>query len=372
MNIALISDTFYPELNGVANSLYQIATTLSLDPSHSVHILTSSSVQRPEHHYTLQHLHITTCKAFSIPFYPEVRISLCFPSQVQSWLTQHQIEAIYIATESVLGFASINAAQKLNLKIVTGFHTNFHAYTRDYRLPWLQQLAQKYLYYFHKNSHHILTPSAEQVALLQQWGLAKATLLERGINQTLFSPEHRDIQWRHSNQIPEDALIVLYVGRLAPEKNLSLYFSTLKLIQEQHPNALGVLVGSGPIEHSLKEQHPNCLFLGPKRDIELARVYANADLFLFPSLSETFGNVILESMASGTVVMSYNYAAAKKFIQSQHNGFTAIYNDPQDFQKIALIAAQSTHSPAIRQAARESISHLSWSSISQEFIRFLS
>jgi glycosyltransferase involved in cell wall biosynthesis len=162
--------------------------------------------------------------------------------------------------------------------------------------------------------------------------------------------------------------VVLYVGRLAPEKNLPLVLEAFAAMHAANPATRLVLVGDGPDRAALQAAHPQAIFCGMRSGTDLARHYASADVFLFPSLTETFGNVTLEAMASGLAVLAYHYAAAEDLIRNGENGLTVAYNDAA-----AFIAAARRLSSDTRRAqqlgidARLTAQKMNWDAIHVRF-----
>ena len=174
---------------------------------------------------------------------------------------------------------------------------------------------------------------------LHEDGFDNLHVWPRGVYTDLFTPDHRTPELRHDWGLGDDDLAVLYVGRLAPEKNIDTAFEAFAAIRERHANARFILVGAGPAEARLREAHPEALFAGSQVGEALARHYASGDLFLFPSQTETFGNVTLEAMASGLPVISYDLAAAHELIDHEHNGLLAADGDKDAFIAQAVLCA---------------------------------
>jgi glycosyltransferase involved in cell wall biosynthesis len=203
---------------------------------------------------------------------------------------------------------------------------------------------------------------------LHNLGFRNVNYLGRGVDNQLFSPHHRSDELRRSWNVKQDDLVALYVGRIAPEKNLDLAIATFRTMKLEKPAMRFIIVGDGPICSMQRQANPDLMFCGTKTDHELARYYASADLFLFPSETETFGNVTLEAMASGLAVVAYNYAAAKMHIKHGQTGMLAPYGDSQAFTEVALhLIRTSQLIPAIRRSARESVTAVGWAPIVDRF-----
>ncbi|WP_172683198.1 glycosyltransferase [Verrucomicrobium spinosum] len=161
--------------------------------------------------------------------------------------------------------------------------------------------------------------------------------------------------------------MALFVGRVAAEKNLPLAVRAFQRIQELQPKARAVFVGDGPKAAWLKQRHPEFIHAGARTGEDLARHYASADLFVFPSLSETFGNVLTEALASRLVTVSYDYAAARQVVRHGVNGFVAPEKDEAAFLAATELALQHWNDGALRTAAHATALRLSWNAIIEQF-----
>jgi glycosyltransferase involved in cell wall biosynthesis len=285
----------------------------------------------------------------------------------QRWIDDRP-DVVYIATQGPLGWSAVRAAQLLEIPSCGGFHTNYDTYSKHYRIGRLQPLILHYLRRFHNRTSATLVPTGELRDRLQNLGFRNVNYLGRGVDSQLFSPHHRSNDLRHSWNAAQDDLIALYVGRIAPEKNLDLAIATFRAMKRENPTMKFVIVGDGPICSMQRQTNPDLIFCGIKTGHELARYYASADLFLFPSETETFGNVTLEAMASGLAVIAYNYAAAKMHISHGQTGILAPYGDSQAFIEAALHLIRMPRSiSSIRRSAREYVTAIGWAPIVERF-----
>ena len=258
--------------------------------------------------------------------------------------------------------------------MISGFHTNFQQYTGHYGITLLTRLLTNYLRWFHNASRMTLVPSLSQRCELQRRGFERLELLARGVDAGLFNPARRSDELRRSWGLAEQDIAVLHVGRLAAEKNLDLLVSTFQALQQQ---ATGlhlrlVVVGDGPLRERLQKQLPDALFCGIQRGETLAQHYASGDIFLFPSLSETFGNVLLEAMASGLGVVAFDQAAAAQHVEDGHNGMLASADDQRTFIEAAgWLMENSENLRRVRLNARQHAARQSWSSIVEQFEQHL-
>lgn len=356
MRIAIVTDTYRPDINGVAMTLERFVNELR-GRGHLVYVThTGESKCRGE----------DVTKSLPLPGYPEVRVGLPKKAKLVRRWTKKRPDVVYVATESPLGFSAIKAANKLGIPVAAGFHTNFHHYMQDYRLGKMRQSAMAYLRRIHTMATCTVVPSEDVRGMLAGEGFADVRVVGRGVDTRLFSPEKRCAELRMSWGARSGTPVVMIVGRVAPEKNLALAMKTFQAMQARIPDLIGVVVGDGPIREALSHEHRNILFVGAHTGEELARHYASADVVLFPSESETFGNVLLEGMASGAIVVAYDYAAAKEHVKDGENGLTAPKGDEEAFMDKALEALdaqkQGEHS-MIRSAAISTARQLSWEAI---------
>jgi glycosyltransferase involved in cell wall biosynthesis len=193
-------------------------------------------------------------------------------------------------------------------------------------------------------------------------------VVARGVDTNLFNPQRRSAELRASWGAAARDPVVLYVGRIAPEKNLPLLLTSFAMMKRQDPKVRLVLVGDGPASASLRRQHPEVVFAGMRTGEELAAHYASGDLFLFPSTTETFGNVTVEAMASGLAVAAYDYAAAREHIVHGQSGLLAPFGDARAFESIGgELVADAARTSMLRRNARLAAERIDWSSVNDAF-----
>lgn len=360
MRLLVITDTYPPDINGVSRTLFTLANGLAAR-GHEVEIVTTQAASEPE---ALKRHVVLACPLLG---YPGLRFGLSTPGRMRAMFESFQPDALYVATETPLGIASIWAARQMRIPVVSGFHTNFHSYLENYHLPGLESAAQKLLSYIHNLTARTLTPSADSAAMLERWGIHSVGILGRGVDTDLFSPARRSTALRAEWGADEKTPVALYVGRVAAEKNLALLMKAFAAFREKHPGAPCVVVGDGPKLKALRSEHPDYLYLGAKTGTELADCYASADVFVFPSISETFGNVVLEAMSSGLLPVAYDYAAPRLVIRQGVNGWLAAFDQEADFLTQTRQAAMTWHEPAPREAARAAAGDLGWRRVIEQF-----
>lgn len=362
MRFLLITDTYLPDINGVARTLATLAAGLH-KRGHVVEIVTTLEAGKGEAEEMKRHI----MKAMPLPGYPGLRIGFATTWQMQAMYEAFKPDALYVATETPLGIASIRAANKMGIPVVSGFHTNFQTYLEDYALPGLESVAQGLLRSIHNQTARTLTPSADTAAMLEKWGIRNVGVLGRGVDTDLFSPAQRSQALRQEWGADENTPVALYVGRVAAEKNLELLARAFAAFQETRPEAVCVVVGDGPRLKPLQTEHPHFKYMGARTGRELAECYASADVFVFPSITETFGNVVLEAMSSGLLPVAYDYAAPRLLIQQGENGLLAPFNDEASFLDQTRAAASRWSDQSVREAARHTAGDLGWRKVIEQF-----
>ena len=317
MRIGIVSETYPPEINGVALTVHGFAAGLAARG----HEITLARPCQPQHYPDEPGICVLELRGAALPRYPGLRFGLPAGAALRRQWTLTRPEVIYIATEGPLGWSAAGAARQLGIPLCSGFHTRFDHYASHYGASLLAPLLRTYLRRFHQRAAATLVPTDALAQELHAMGIRNARLLRRAVDTQLFHPNQRDDKLRHSWGVDAATPVVLYVGRIAPEKNLELAVQVFRAIQQRVPQARYVWVGDGPARAALETAHPDFIFAGVQRDEALARHFASADLFPFPSLSETFGNVILEALAAGLPVVAYAEGAAREHLIDGVNGY---------------------------------------------------
>ena len=357
MKIDIVTDTFVPDVNGVAMTLGRLTEGLRRR-GHRVHVIhTGISAKAGE----------TCVAAVPLPGYKEVRVGLPKPFELKARWLKRRPDAIYVATESPLGKSALKAANVLGIPVASGFHTNFHQYMAQYGMGGFHPMALAYLKNFHQRADCTLTPSRDMVERLANDGFQNVHLLGRGVDTDLFAPEKRCESLRASWGARAATPVAVMVGRVAPEKNFELAMHTFVQMRQVFPDVKCVVVGEGPLRERLSLKFPWVWFTGVRSGEELAKYYASADVLIFPSETETFGNVLLEAMASGLATVSYDYAAAALHVRAGENGLKAVKGDSAEFIRHAVDALSFRTDDKLREAARITAESLGWDQVVDEF-----
>lgn len=370
LDLALVTETWPPEINGVAMTLSRLVDGL-YERGWRVGLVRPR--QRSETADTAAALAMQTLvPGLPIPGYAGLRFGLPVVRTLRRQWQEQRPAVVHVATEGPLGWAAMRAARSLDIPVTTTFHTNFHRYCTHYRLGWLRGAVTRHLRDFHNQAACTMVPNALLRRSLQEDGYRNVVELGRGIDTRLFHPARRSAQLRASWGAEARDLVVLYVGRLAPEKNLSTVVDAFRQIERRDARARMVWVGDGPELDKLRRQHPRHLYAGMRTGAELAQHYASADMFLFPSLTETYGNVVPEAMASGLAVVAFDYAAAAQLIRHKQNGVLVPFGDNAGFvRKAQNLAAQPALIRQYGRAAGAALAANSWEAVSGQFERYL-
>jgi glycosyltransferase involved in cell wall biosynthesis len=366
LRIAVVTETYSPEVNGVAMTLARIVNGLQ-KRNHRVQLI------RPRQHATETpahdvHLEEVLSRGVPIPRYQGLRIGLPAKQALFRLWSLKRPDVVHIATEGPLGWSALAAALKLKLPVSTGFHTNFHSYSQHYGVGFLSKPIAFYLRKFHNRAHATLVPTDDLCRELAIQGFENLRVVSRGVDTRLFSPARRDPQLRRDWGATDGAAVALYVGRLAPEKNLKVVVDAYAGMRTRVPLARLVMVGDGPERAALAARHPEIVFAGTRTGEDLAAHYASADIFLFSSLTETFGNVTLEAMASGLAVVAYDYAAAQQYLAHERSGLLAPFDDGEAFVGLATaLAVDPARAASLRLQARASAKRIDWDNVFDNF-----
>jgi glycosyltransferase involved in cell wall biosynthesis len=289
----------------------------------------------------------------------------------KAW-TAWRPDVVQVVTEGPLGWAAASTAKRLGIPICSDFHTNFHNYSRHYGFGVFAGIASRYLRALHNRTDCTLVPTAEMQSNLETLGFERTRVVGRGVDNWLFNPARRSVRLRSTWGCRGDETVALYVGRLAPEKNLAVFVSAALAMRAVDPNLRVVLVGDGPQAAALRAEHPDFVFSGMRTGGDLAEHYASADVFLFPSVTETFGNVTLEAMASGLSVLAYDYAAAREYLRHGTSALLAPYDDARAFADMAAqLAGDAALRARLRVESRRAAETVSWSRAVDDLERVL-
>jgi glycosyltransferase involved in cell wall biosynthesis len=370
MSMTVVSETYPPEINGVAMTLGRLVRAL-VDRGHRIEVVRCRQPASNDGAAVevcadgARHLEMPS---LPIPRYRGLRFGLPCAATLEDRWRQARPELVHIATEGPLGRSAMRAALGLGVPVTTSFHTNFDQYARHYGMSFLRGPVTSWLRAFHRRARITMVPSPDAIERLRDAGFEHLALLGRGVDAELFTPRKRDAALRRTWECGDEDTVLLHVGRVAAEKDLPLALDAWESLRRQRPHLRFVVAGDGPLRERLQRQHPAARFLGAVPLDDLARIYASADIFAFPSRSETFGNVLLEAMSSGLASIAFDYAAARLHVVDGVNGLTAPC-DGIDLWRDGLL--RLVDDPALRRscanAARQTVEAVSWRSVVERF-----
>jgi glycosyltransferase involved in cell wall biosynthesis len=367
MHIAYVTETYPPELNGVALTVARMVRGLRAR-GHAVQLI------RPRQRGEAERDTDDEWRApgMPIPMYSALRIGMPAVGRLCERWARLRPDLVHVATEGPLGWAAVRAARLAGIPVTSDFRTNFDEYSAHYGFGWMSGVVRAYLRNFHNATDRTLVPTPSVRLALARKGYERLDVLGRGVDSQLFSPAWRSEALRASWGVANDAPVLLYVGRLASEKNVPLAFRAYEAVRARVPGAKMVVVGDGPLCARLQQQTPDAIFVGQKSGSALAQHYASSDIFLFPSSTETFGNVTLEALASALLVVAFRSGAAAIHIEDCASGVLVENGDDQGFIAGACALAQQFRWLApMRRSARDSALQVTWDAVLSRFESFL-
>jgi phosphatidylinositol alpha 1,6-mannosyltransferase len=355
LRIALVTSSYNYIADGVALTLNRLVGYLE---SQGVEVLVfAPTAQKPAfvHNGT-----IVPVPSIPLPGRPEYRLVLRMPGEVKRQLLDFKPDIIHVAVPDLLGHAALALANAHGIPAVATYHTRYETYLRHYwYLAPFEGLLTRILRRFYGACREVYVPSdSTRDALLADGLKDNFKPWPRGIDTERFDPARRSAAWRARHGIGADELVVLHVSRLVREKRLDTLTAALNKISLPHKV---MIVGDGPDRGTVERELPQAIFTGFLSGDELATAYASSDIFVFPSDSESFGNVTLEAMASGLPTVCADATGSRSLVVPGETGFLAPADDAQDFARHITAVAQDTGlRRRLGQAARVRALTFSW------------
>lgn len=362
LRIAFVTETYPPEVNGVSMTVARVVDGMRAR-QHAVQLV------RLRQHAADVAICAERCeevlmRGLAIPRYPVLKMGLPQTGALLKLWSASRPDLVHIATEGPLGWSALRAARRLGVPVSSDFRTNFHAYAQHYGIGLFKRPVLAYLRSFHGRTACTMVPTESLKRELAAQGFRDLAVVARGVDTVRFDPRKRSAELRRQWGVSDDHPVALCVGRLAPEKNLTDLVAAYRAMHAVNVHAKLVIVGDGPARQALQAACPGAILAGSRTGEDLAGHYASADAFLFPSLTETFGNVTPEAMASGLPVLAYNYAAAAQLIQSGHNGLLAARGSSSGFVDLAQrLVGSPADARRMGMAARRSAERLDWDTV---------
>jgi len=331
LRLSICTDTFAPQINGVARTLERLVGEVEARGG----VVQVVTVEDPEAEASL-----TVERLRAVPFwaYPQLRVAAPAVLAARRALERFQPTLVHAATPFGVGLGARLAARQLAVPLVTSYHTHFTAYLKHYKLEALDAVSWPFLRWFHNSGLRTFAPTEMVRKELVEQGFANTRVWSRGVDPLRFSPTHRSMAFRQALGIADHERVALYVGRIAPEKGVNVLLDALRQLREQQPGLVRlVMTGDGPAETEARAKAPpGTIFTGRLSGARLGAMYASADCFVFPSETETFGNVVLEAMASGLAVVAPDAGPTTEFA---HAGTAALYAAGSAASLAAQVAA---------------------------------
>lgn len=360
MRVTLVTETFPPQVNGVSRTLGELARRLG-ERGDAVQIVYPDYGDRPNRPDACR------VRSISLPFYKELRLPLPPFGRVHRAIDAFGPDVVHVATEAFLGLSVLRHAGRRSVPIVSSFHTNFDQYSAHYGIGWARSLIWRYLRWFHNRTRETYVPSRATISDLEGRGFERLVLWPRGVDASFFRPDRPGrLDVRSAYGWGPDDLVLTYVSRIAPEKNVDYLAEALAIVVARRPNVRILFVGDGPSREELEERMgPTARFAGYRVGAELADHFAAGDAFAFTSKTETFGNVVLEAMASGLPVVALRAGGVGDIVRDDATGLLVDPDAPPEEFAGALL--RLVDRPDLRarleKAARAYAESQSWDAI---------
>jgi glycosyltransferase involved in cell wall biosynthesis len=343
MRIALFSEVYWPMVSGVGVTLDRLVSALTAR-GHAVRVYSATYPLAPG---VADRAEVHRSPSIPLFLYPDVQWAFPRQRELLDDLAGFAPDVIHVATEFAMGLAGLKAAGQLGVPLIASAHTDYQKYAGRYGVSWALRMGWIYLRWFYGHADRVLVPSRIYERTLHARGVWHTGLWTRGVDPAQFHPSFRTSAWRTRFGIGPDDLLVTYIGRLAREKDLARLLEAWKRLEPVRGRAQLVLVGQGPLEEELRRRPVRGVHLGGLLSGRaLSEAYASADLFVFPSATETFGNSLLEAMASGLPSLAVRAGGVMEYARHGVNAWLA---PPQDTAALTAGLQQLLQDPEQRR-----------------------
>jgi glycosyltransferase involved in cell wall biosynthesis len=357
LRIALTTGNYHHVKDGVSLTLNRLVRYLT-DEGHQVLVLAPTSESPAMEHEG----ELFPAKSVSIPGREEYRWTTGLNEEVRERLRTFKPDLVHIATPDMLGTQTMLYALRKKIPIVCSYHTHFHSYLEYYNMEIIGYFGWRFLRWFYRQAEHNYVPSDSMISTLKENGLPdNMRIWARGIELDRFNPSKRSQEWRLSMGVAPSDVLVTMVSRLVWEKEMDTLRNTYALLHEQYPGIKTMVVGDGPALQEMKNTMPETIFTGHLDGDELARSYASSDIFVFPSITETFGNVTLEALASGVPAVVANAQGNSSLVWHGKHGFLVTPRSHQQFAKaVGVLISDADKRSVFSENARTFATGFSW------------
>jgi phosphatidylinositol alpha 1,6-mannosyltransferase len=341
IRVVHFAGTMRPGHDGVTQVLYRMTTSLSalgVD-----HMFVSPEVPPPSE----QPVRMLEVPSMAFPLYRDYRLAAPGMRHFAEEVLEFRPDILHIHSPCSLGYSAVRFGKKHQIPVMATYHTHFASYAKYYNFQVLEPFGWNYLRHIYDGCDGILVPSLPILDVLWDQGIRRLHHLPHGVDTNVFQPSFRSFEWHRANGIPAGNQVLLYAGRLVWEKDLSTLAKAYQLLKQKRNDITLVFAGNGPVRRELETMVPGAVFLGQLDTRALATAYASSDIFVFPSTTETFGNVIVEAMASGLVPVCARAGGAAGTVQ---HGVTGLLTEPRDPVDFAGAVEFLLDFPAKRQA----------------------
>ncbi len=365
--IALFTGAYNHIADGVSLTLNRLVGYLEKNGVEVLVFAPTSSTPAIEHAGTLE-----AVKSIALPGRPDYRMSLGLTPAIKRKLSRFKPNIIHIATPDMLGFAAQKYGKKNNIPVVSSYHTHFSSYLQYYKMGFMEGNLWRYLRWFYKNCDQIYVPSPSMADVLRSHGITDGLVhWPRGVDTSRFSPTHRSMEWRRKHGMQDDEIVVSFISRLVTEKGLDIFAQTLRRLEEDRIPFATLIVGEGPARSALEAALPKGHFVGHLQGDDLSRAYASSDIFLFPSQTETFGNVTLEAMASGVPAVCADATGSNALVVDGVTGYLAPPTSVPEFVRATReLIVNNAIREQMRIAARQRALEFDWDTILGRMITY--
>jgi glycosyltransferase involved in cell wall biosynthesis len=363
MKVAYFTESLPPLVDGVSHTLSYLQKSLEAE---KIDYMFFSPFLPTDENWADKVEHI-----LSVPFplYTKYRVSLPAFHDLRNSLAQFAPDIIHICSPFFLGFFAYRYAVEAGIPAVNSFHTRFVSYLKYYGFGWFEPYGWRFLKWFYNRGDNCFVPSEATIRELGSRGFSNLTLWERGIDSGRFSPAFADRNLKN-HWSPEGDQVALFAGRLVKEKDVETLLEAHRILLQRGVKYKLVFVGEGPMRGQIEREAADVILAGHLQGDQLSRAYASADIFVFPSTTESFGNVVLEAAASGLPIIGASEGGVGDLIRDGETGFLTTPRDPEDFAlKMERLLIDESLRNSMAAEALELASQKNWSQINRKLFQ---